>query len=45
MRHADMMYPFEPATYRRLRTRIFRDPEFGEWFENDYVPIAGGWQY
>ena len=25
----------------RLRT----DPEFAEWLKNDYVPIAGGWQY
>ena len=21
------------------------DPEFARWLEEDYVPIAGGWQY
>ena len=21
------------------------DPAFASWLENEYVPIAGGWQY
>jgi len=21
------------------------DPDFREWLEKEYVPIAGGWQY
>lgn len=21
------------------------DPEFAQWLEEEYVPIAGGWQY
>lgn len=24
---------------------LSRDPEFARWLEQDYVPIAGGWQY
>jgi hypothetical protein len=24
---------------------IDRDPEFARWLHQDYVPIAGGWQY
>lgn len=27
------------------RELIANDPEFARWLEEDYVPIAGGWQY
>ena len=28
-----------------LAERLRDDPEFAEWLETDYVPIAGGWRY
>lgn len=34
------------AEYRNANRDRFRDdPEFAAWLKNDYVPIAGGWQY
>jgi hypothetical protein len=24
---------------------LVNEPEFARWLEEDYVPIAGGWQY
>ncbi len=33
------------AAYREERSDHFGDPEFATWFEREYVPIAGGWQY
>ena len=24
---------------------LIQDPEFARWLENEYVPIAGAWQY
>lgn len=32
--------------YREANQALLdRDPEFRRWLEEDYVPIAGGWQY
>lgn len=22
-----------------------RDPEFARWLEDDYIPVAGGWEF
>lgn len=34
------------ATYKESHRRLLRsDPEFARWLENEYVPLAGGWQY
>jgi hypothetical protein len=27
------------------RDRLRQLPDFADWLENDYLPIAGGWQY
>jgi hypothetical protein len=32
---------YKAANEDRLRT----EPEFAAWLEDEYVPIAGGWQY
>jgi hypothetical protein len=42
--------PASPAAIvSRYRTNhqdlIDRHPEFAAWLEDEYVPIAGGWQY
>ena len=33
------------ADYRQANPERFEDTEFAAWLENEYVPIAGGWQY
>jgi hypothetical protein len=34
------------AEYKRENeAEILADPEFAAWLENEYVPLAGGWQY
>ena len=33
-------------TYRtEHRDRLREEPEFADWLEHHYRPIAGGWQY
>ena len=27
------------------QVRLQEDPDFAHWLEEDYVPIAGAWQY
>ena len=29
----------------RRRHLLTSNPEFARWLDQDYVPIAGGWQY
>jgi len=32
--------------YKAAHPEVLADnPDFREWLENEYVPIAGGWQY
>ncbi len=32
--------------YKLTHSQLLADnPDFREWLENEYVPIAGGWQY
>jgi|GEM_PF-6540925 len=34
------------ASYKDAsRDLLLSDPEFAHWLDQDYVPIAGGWQY
>jgi len=34
------------ADYKRDKAALLeRDPEFARWLQDDYVPLAGGWQY
>jgi hypothetical protein len=34
------------ARYRdQHRTLLAEHPEFAAWLEDEYVPLAGGWQY
>ena len=34
------------ANYRRRNADLLRDDRtFAAWFEDQYTPIAGGWQY
>lgn len=40
-----MLAAGELAQYQREDRERLRDPEFAAWLQNDYVPIAGGWQY
>jgi hypothetical protein len=37
----DWVVAYQAANEDRLRSA----PAFAAWLENDYVPIAGGWQY
>lgn len=31
--------------YKSKNPHLLDDPEFANWLEEEYVPIAGGWQY
>lgn len=34
------------AAYRAANAELLKsEPEFARWLADDYVPIAGGWQY
>jgi hypothetical protein len=34
------------ASYKDAnRDLLINDPEFAHWLDEEYVPIAGGWQY
>ncbi len=34
------------ASYKETcRDLLISNPEFARWLEEEYVPIAGGWQY
>jgi hypothetical protein len=34
---------FAPAAH--LEIQLKSDPEFASWFQNDYRPLFGAWQY
>lgn len=40
-RRGDWLEAYKAANEDRLKCT----PDFAAWLENDYVPIAGGWQY
>jgi hypothetical protein len=34
------------ASYKESRRSLLdSDPEFARWLDEEYVPLAGGWQY
>jgi hypothetical protein len=38
---SDWLTTYKASNAQRLKG----DPQFAEWLDTEYVPIAGGWQY